>query len=145
MITTAFNGPAGSAIRTAVVVPLARAQRGRITVVSPLREVLKQWQKLLPGCEYLTMREWQKRADDPAGTLVIVDGIRPDQFPNYSATLSTIKADVWLVGLEEWELPEHVRQVFSRRPLVKNDFAPLPLDHDPVYQTQAGGQEGGAA
>lgn len=130
MFTTAFNGPAGSGIRPVVVVPLAKAQRGRITVVSPLREILKQWEKLLPEAERLTMREWQKRADDPAGTLVIVDGMRPDQFRNYAATLSSVEADVWLVGLEQSELPDRVRQVFARRPLFKNDFAPLPLTHD---------------
>lgn len=114
MITTTFNGPIGSGIRPSVVVTLARAQHGRVTVVSPLREILKQWEKLLPEAEFLTMLQWQKRADDPAGTLVIVDGMRPDQFPCYAATLENIEAHVWLVSLEGWEIPAHVRQVFAR-------------------------------
>lgn len=114
MITTTFNGQTGSGIRMRVVAPLARAQRGRITVVSPRREMVEQWQKMLPDAECLTTSEWRRRADDPAGTLIIVDGMTPTIFPQYVATLESVAAEVWIVGLEQWQLTGRIRQVFAR-------------------------------
>ena len=83
MITRTYYAETGCGLRHNAVAPDAvGANYSRITVISSLREIVAQWEHIIPQSDRLTAAEWRRRADDPAGTLVIADSIRPNNFAN---------------------------------------------------------------